>query len=164
MKKATAVCCVMICLFAAAAVCSAAQFTNQGTVLNVPDEYYNPLLIDVLNEGEYGTLYSVTERASVLYAAKQGNTWEGAGWLFSISRVDEETLHELQCYNMFGQQVFAKDQKGDYYLYNHPTDVRMVRDDYSDPKALEEWSYVNNWGNSVKESFIEEFERALACV
>lgn len=156
MKKATAVCCVMICLFAAAAVCSAAQFTNQGTVLNVPDEYYNPLLIDVLNEGEYGTLYSVTERASVLYAAKQGNTWEGAGWLFSISRVDEETLHELQCYNMFGQQVFAKDQKGDYYLYNHPTDVRMVRDDYSDPKALEEWSYVNNWGNSVKESFIAD--------
>lgn len=156
MKKYFVLCFVMICLFAAAAVCSAAQFTNQGTVLNVPNEYINLLLIDVPNEGEYGTLFSVTERASVLSAAKQGITWDGVGWLFSISRVDEETLHDLQCYNMFGQQVFAKDQKGDYYLYNHPTDVRMVREDYSDPKAMEEWSYVNNWGNSVKESFITD--------
>ena len=147
---------VLAVLFSAAAVCSAAQFTNQRTVLNVPDEYINLLLVDVPNEGEYGTLYSVTERASVLSAAKQGLTWDGVGWLFSISRIDEETLHELQCYNMFGQQVFAKDQKGDYYLYNHPTDVRMVREDYTDPKAMEEWNYVNNWGNSVKESFVAD--------
>ena len=156
MKKAFVLCCAMVCLLAATAVCSAAQFTNQGTVLNVPNEYNNLLLVDVPNEGAYGTLYSVTERASVLYAAKQGITWDGVGWLFSISRVDEETLHELQCYNMFGQQVFAKDQKGEYYLYNHPTDVRVVRDDYSDPKVMEEWSYVNDWGNSVKESFIAD--------
>ena len=61
---------------------------------------YVPLDIDPLIEVETGeeTLFSATEIASREAAQKIYPYYaDGAGWLFSISRVTEEQLHEMLC-------------------------------------------------------------------
>ena len=58
---------------------------------------------------------------------------------------------------MFGQEVFARDDEGYYYLLNTPTDVRLVREgDYTE-EALAQWSAFYAWINgSVCDRFIAE--------
>ena len=132
----------------------AADFQNGNLTLNITDDLVDQLIIDVPENNGYGVLFSVSEKKSVEIAKTQGVGWDGAGWLFSIERITEEKLHEMLCYDMFGARVFAKDQKGDYYLFNGPTDVRMVRDDYTDPKNFEDWTALNEWAHTVPASFI----------
>ena len=156
MKKYFIFFCLAVLIFCAAASVYAAEYQNGNTKLTVPDELADQLIIDVpANDGD-GVLFSVAEKKSVEIAKKQELTWNGVGWLFSIERVDEEKLHGMLCSDMFGSRVIAKDRKGDYYLFNRPTDVRMVRDDYTDPKNYEEWGALNDWSMTVPDSFIAE--------
>ena len=121
---------------------------------------YVPLDFDPLIEVKTGedTLFSATEIASkeaaqVIYP----DYADGAGWLFSISRVTEEKLHEMLCYYMFGQEVFARDDEGFYYLLNTPTDVRLVREGEYTQADMDQWSAFYSWiSGSVCDRFIAE--------
>ena len=128
-----------------------------GLTFEIPAEYKD--LVTVETEGlNENTLISVSETASIEAAKALGEDREGAGWLFDISRVSEEELKQLRCELMEGMEVFAKCDEGeDYYLiYNHPTDVRFVREQYENIDEDEkEWQALNEWAFSdVKDSIL----------
>ena len=152
--------CLFLCLIAFvlvfAAECMAAGYRNGGLVFTIPDEYTERLIIEQPETEEYGLLLSVTEKESVEALKKSGEDWPGAGWLFSVERIPEEKLHEMLCGDMFGAKVFAKDLKGDYYLFERPTDVRLVREDYTDPEGLREWTELNAWTVTMPQTIIAE--------
>ncbi len=158
MKKIVTLCLVLFML-AFTAVCFAEKtYTNSGMTLTVPDKYAELVLVETPENDDRGMLFSITEIESLEAAKKQDVSWQGAGWLFGIGRLSEEAFHQLRCEDVPGYVVFAKDADANYYIYYHPTDVRMVREDYSDPNALAIWSELYEWGDSLRESFIAENE------
>ena len=161
MKKLLAFC-VLVIVLISAAVCSAGTVTNGGLTLSIPDEYMDLLVIETPENDEEGCLFSVSEKASIEAMHSQENVWEGAGWLFSIGRVSEEKLHEMRCDDIPGQIYFAKDASGNHYVYYHPTDVRIVRDDYSDPDLLKGWAELNEWAATVRTTFVTDNEGMTA--
>jgi len=135
---------------------------NGGLTFTVPEEFADMILLDTPDDGgEYGTLFSVTDRRSVedtqrLYPEQ---SYEGDGWVFAIGRVSEEKLYDLLCADMSGCGVFARDGDGQYYLYLHPTDVRYSRfydDEEESRKGLEEWGALNEWGKEMQADFISD--------
>lgn len=161
MKKLTVFVLLMIALFTASA-CFASTHTNDGMTLTIPDEYEEMLVLEMPENDAEGILFSVSEKASIEAAKAEGFSTEGAGWLFGIGRVSEEAYHEMLCSEVPGREVFAKDDNGSYYIYFHPTDVRVVRADYNDPAVWDEWGKLCEWGDSMKESFINENEGLTA--
>ena len=156
MKKLFALC-LFVFILAFTAVCFAEKtYTNNSMTLTVPDEYADLVLVETPENDEHGMLFTVTEIESLEEAKKQEIPWNGAGWLFSIARISEEEMHKLRCEDIPGYILFAKDINNNYYVYYHPTDVRIVRADYSDQAALEIWGKLNEWGHSVRETFITE--------
>ena len=132
-------------------------FSSGGLDLSIPNDLTDRLIIEIPENSERGYLFTVSEKASVEAAKENGETWDGAGRLFSIGRVDEEKYHEMLCGDMTGVEVFAKDNKGSWYMYYHPTDVRLVRKDYSYiEKDLEEWGDLCEWADSMKEKIIQD--------
>ena len=102
--------------------------------LTVPEEYKDELIVKTGEEtGIEGGLFSYYEKASVeaekALAGEDGEAYDGAGWLFAIGTVSAEKLHEMLCGDMSGAEVFAEDEDGNYYIFYHPTDVRIVRED-----------------------------------
>ncbi len=132
-------------------------FNNGGLKFSVPAEYADILVIETPENSERNILFSASEKASIEAAKAMKTTWSGAGWLFSIGTVDEEKYHEMLCGDMTGVQVFAKDGNGTYYMYYHPTDVRLIREDnnYSE-ENLKAWGDLNEWAVSMKKTIIEE--------
>lgn len=133
-----------------------AQYANGGMTLTVPAQYSDLVLVDMPENDADGVLFVVSEKASVEAAKADGQDYDGVGELFGIRRVDADTLHELLCYDMSGAEPFAKSADGAYYLYTHPTDVRLYRsgDGYAD--AMEQWSALNEWGWSKRDRFIAD--------
>jgi len=136
---------------------------NDGLTLTIPEEYAGLVIAEAPENDEFGYLFTVSEKASVEAGQLQhpGEDW-GDGWLFSIGRVDEETLHTLLCGDMFGAHLFAADGES-YYLAYYPTDVRIVREDYSilgdpDSEDWQQWSALTEWARTVPETFLEENE------
>ena len=100
-------------------------------------------------------LFSVSEKASIKAAEAQNLNSDGAGWLFGIGKVNEDELHNIQCGDMSGVEVFAKDKKGNYFVFYHPTDVRLMREtDLEMEEAMEGWSALNEWAAQVPAQFI----------
>ena len=141
-------------VFAAAltALGSAAVFAEgddtvqtQGIMFTIPEDIRD--LVTVV-EDEPESIVSVYETASVEAAKALGEDENyGAGWLFSISTITEDRLKELRCGGMEGMIVFAEDDDV-YYVYNHPTDVRFVREQYEDiEEDQEQWTKVNEWAS-----------------
>lgn len=132
-------------------------FSNGGLDLSIPEELVDRLVIETPENSERGFLFTVSEKASIEAAKENGETWEGAGRLFSIGRVDEERYHDMLCGDMSGVEVFAKDNEGSWYMYYHPTDVRLVRKDYSFiEKDMMEWGELCSWADSMKAKVIED--------
>ncbi len=135
-------------------------FVNEGMILSIPEEYADLLIVDTPEDDVAGTLFVVSEKASV-EAGKvvhPGEDW-GDGWLFSIGRANEDWLHEQLCYDMSGQEIFALRDNGDYYIFYTPTDVRFMRegDDYmSDEEGIQQWTMLNEWAHTVPETFLAE--------
>ena len=98
-------------------------YENGGVKLLVPTEYDTLVSTDTPHNDPDGVIFSVTELAAYEAATAQGLDLDNAGWLFDIRLVDEDTLHELLCYDMSGERVFARDAAGNYYLFCQPTDV-----------------------------------------
>ncbi|MBQ4369599.1 MAG: M56 family metallopeptidase, partial [Oscillospiraceae bacterium] len=181
-RKKTALCIVLAAaLLLGLAACAATgaktkapknAFEYDGLKLTVPEEYAELLVVEtgpqIITAGDTSVvlndtrLFSVTEKASREAGEKQhpGEDW-GDGWLFSITRVSEDTLHEMLCADMSGVSVFAKDKDGNYYLRLTPTDVRFNRGDGSDMSAyetdLKKWEELNEWAfNSVIPQFMKD--------
>ena len=134
-------------------------YENDGLKLLVPLEYDGLLITEMPQADAKGRLFSVSEKASVEAAKAAGMNYDGAGWLFSIDRIDEAALHSLLSEtDLSGTEVFAKDDQGRYYLYCHPTDVRYVRENNEAMAADQEtWTALNEWAwNSVREAILQE--------
>ena len=118
---------------------------KQGIRFEIPEEIKD--LVSVEDGVDADTIVSVYETASVKAAAAMGEENEGAGFIFSISTIPESRMKELRCGEMSGMEVFAEDDDL-YYVYNHPTDVRFVREDYESDGIEEDqsqWSKINEW-------------------
>ena len=117
---------------------------TQGIRFEIPAEFQDQLTIK--EEGlAPGEIVAVYETASMEAAKEMGQENDGIGFLFSISKVTEDQLEEMRCSDMSGMQVFAEDDDI-YYLFNTPTDVRLVRDTNEEmDAALEGWENLNNW-------------------
>ena len=133
------------------------RLENDGLTLVIPAEYA-ALVIAKADDAAAGRLFTVSEKASVEAAQKiHPKNVEGAGWLFGISRVDEEALHKMLGYDMSGRRVFAEDGKGNYYLLNTATDVRIEREGAFTDADMAQWSALQAWLNSgVPETFIHD--------
>ena len=131
-------------------------YENGGMKLTVPLEYDELLAIETPQNDPNGVLFSVSEKASIEAAKAQGDEYDGIGWLFSIGTLTEEAFHEAICYDMSGAEVFAKSAEGQYYMYYHPTDVRLVREDYNDKESIEQWTTLNEWAVTVPDTFLAE--------
>ena len=128
-----------------------------GLILTVPAEYDQLVRVTVPEDSQDGTLFTVSELASLQWGEKlhPGEDW-GDGWLFGIGQVGEQTLHEMLCYDMSGAIPFATDGDGTYYVFYHPTDVRLVRESYDvDPDSpdFKQWSDLNQWAWTMQETF-----------
>ena len=139
-------------------------YENGGLTLSVPAEFDALLQVETPTEGAF---FKVSELASVEAAKKLGEDTDYAGWIFSISAVDEAELHALLCGDMSGAQVFARDNYGKCYLYEHPTDVSIVREDYSvvgDEKSedWQNWSSLHEWASTVRREFLIDNQNELA--
>ncbi len=140
------------------AVCEAmVPYENEGMTLMVPGYYDELLYTKVFKEDAAGRLFSVTEAKSAVDSWLQNQRDGGPGWLFTIGRVGEARLHEMLCGEMSGAEVFAKDAKGRYYIFYHPTDVRFVRQDTETMHRDQQiWSDLNEWAHTdVRVGFIE---------
>lgn len=132
------------------------KFTSEGFTLSIPNEYTDLLLVDTtVSDAKDGTFFSVREKASV-EAVKQ--LWpgdEGGGFLFGIGRVDETVFHDMMIWGMTGADVFARDEDGNYYIYYHPTDVQLVRVEYTEAD-WEQWTDLCEWAADVDVTFLFE--------
>ena len=140
-------------------------YENDGLKLMIPLEYDELLITETPQDDRGARLFSVSEKASVEAAKATGMDYEGAGWLFSIERIDEATLRDLLCNtDLSGTEVFARDAQGRYYLYCHPTDVRYVREDNDAMAADQEiWTGLNEWAwTCVRETFLRENPELIA--
>ena len=140
-------------------------YENDGLKLMIPLEYDELLITETPQDDRGARLFSVSEKASVEAAKATGMDYEGAGWLFSIERIDEATLRDLLCNtDLSGTEVFARDDLGRYYLYCHPTDVRYVREDNDAMAADQEiWTGLNEWAwTRVRETFLRENPELIA--
>lgn len=132
--------------------------TNDGMNLLIPEEYMDILITETPAVGGEGDLFLVSEKASVEAGKKQGHdgSW-GDGWLFGIRRVSEEEMQQMRCGDLSGSEFFAKDANGSYYVYTHPTDVRIARDGDITEEDMKQWSTLNEWAwSAVRNTFIAE--------
>ena len=90
-------------------------------------------------------LIRVSETASMEAAKAIGSNDALPGWLFSISRISGDELGKLRCGEMSGSEVFAEDDDM-YYMFNHPTDVRLIRESNEEmDAAMDQWTNLNDW-------------------
>lgn len=153
-------------VLAATTVCFAEEnkeavaFENSGITLSIPGEYAEKLVVE--DAPEDGSLFKVSEKASIEAAKAQGMEYDGPGWLFSIGTVPEDEAHMMLCGDMSGADIFAKDAENNYYVFYHPTDVRLVRENYDDPAEMEGWSELNEWAATVQDTLVAENEGLTA--
>ena len=134
------------------------QYENGGFRLLIPKAYDDLLETEIVKDRKNGVLYRVSEKASVEAAKKLAYDSRGAGWLFSIGKIDEGRRRELLCGDMSGAEIFARDANGQCYVYYHPTDVRYMRENNEAMKRdSAQWTMLNEWAwNSVRTDFIRD--------
>ena len=115
-----------------------------GIVFEIPEEFRDLVTVQTENL-QPDELIRVSETASIEAAKVTGSNDALPGWLFSISRISEEELGKLRCGEMSGSEVFAEDDDM-YYMFNHPTDVRLIRASNEEmDAAMDQWTNLNNW-------------------
>ena len=119
---------------AAADAAANAAYTNEGFTLTVPGKYDGLLFTTTPEEDGTGTLFMCSEIASIEAAQAQ----------------------ERLCDDMSGEQPFATDGNGNYFLFCTPTDVRLIRDNYDNPEDMEIWTELNEWAATVPDTFLSE--------
>ena len=134
------------------------QYENGGFRLLIPKAYDDLLATEIVKDRKDGVLYRVSEKASIDAAKRLSYGMRGAGWIFSIGRVDEGRRRELLCGDMSGAELFARDANGQCYVYYHPTDVRYMRENNEAMKRDQaQWTMLNEWAwSSVRTDFIRD--------
>ncbi len=141
---------------APAAETADATYTNSGYTLTIPAEYDSLLFTTTPEENEDGTLFVCSEIASIESANEQGMELDSAGRLFSIRTVDEATLNDMLCGDMSGQEPFATDGNGKYFLFCHPTDVTLIRESYDNEEDMAHWEELNAWAATIPDTFLAD--------
>ncbi len=149
MMKKTMVCTMLaaaVTILGAAGVYASGtdKVEAKGIAFEIPEQIRD--LVTVKTDGlEADELVSVYETASLDAAAAEGEEGTGAGWIFSISTIPEDRLKELRCGGMDGMEVFAEDEDV-YYVFNHPTDVRMFRASGEEmDEGIDQYTMINEW-------------------
>ena len=125
------------------------EYENGGLRFEIKPKYNDLITVETPENDDWGVLFSVSETASL-----EAGGFEGAGWLFSIAKIDETRLHALLCRDMSGAYVFAKDAEGGYYLCLHPTDVRYARATTEEmQRDSAQWSMLCAWVDQALDSF-----------
>ena len=96
--------------------------------------------------------------------AALGRKGFGAGWIFSVGWVDESRFREMLCEDRSGAEIFAADDRGNRYIFYHPTDVRYMRKDNETMKRDQDrWRALNEWAwKTVRRDFIlDNLDRGL---
>ncbi len=115
-----------------------------GFSFEIPEELKDLVIVKTSDLPD-DVLVEVYEKGSVEAAEALGEDRDGAGWIFSISRVPEAEAKELRCYGMDGTEIFARGEDS-CLLYQHPTDVTFVRESVEKMKDDQEvWTMVNSW-------------------
>ena len=126
------------------------EYKSGSLSLHIPEEYAELITVTT---GE-NPLFSVTEIASQEAAkSRNPNDWEGAGWLFSISRISEEDLHKLLCQDMSGRRAIGRDDSGYVYLAETPTDVRLERSGEFTQEDMNQWTALTEWVGRAVDDF-----------
>ena len=129
------------------------EYESGGLRLRVPEEYAGLVTVTT---GE-DPLFSVSEIASQEAAkSRDPDNWEGAGWLFSVSRITEDELHRMLCRDMSGQRIIARDSSGSFYLAETPTDVRLERSGALTPEDTAQWATLTEWSGQAINAFAAE--------
>ena len=129
---------------------------NEGLSLFIPGADAALVIAEAPKDAEDGTLFTVSEKASVEAAEALGEEADGAGWLFAIRKVSADELQEMLCGDMSGVVPFAKDGAGDCCLFCTPTDVRLVREGEYTDEDFAAWGSLCEWANSVPDLFLAE--------
>ncbi len=130
---------------------------NRGYKLPVPVEYEELVVVETPAEGD--VLFQVAEKASLDAAKAMGFTeTDGVGELFRILIVTQADYEANNMAEVPGLGIIASDSNGNYYLLEHPTDVRIEREDMSvlnDPESddMLTWKTLNEWTTLVPNSF-----------
>ncbi len=140
-------------------------YENAGLSLPVPSEYEELLQIELPDTKEDGMFFDVSEKASIEAASLQNSESYGAGWLFSIGRVNTSKMTEMLQYDMSYAEVFARDSDDNYYLFYHPTDVRFVRENNEAMQRDQaQWTALNKWAwGSVRTDILSENDHLIPC-
>ncbi len=126
-------------------------YSNGGIKLEIKPKINELVAVEVPENDAQGLLFSVTEKAS-----REAADYDGAGWLFSIAKISEAELHERLCRDMTGQEVFAKDAEGNYYIYYHPTDVRYFRATTEEMmRDQDQWTMLCRWAEDMRYSLLD---------
>lgn len=116
----------------------------QGIKFVIPEEIKDKVTVQT-EDLAADEIVAVYETGSVEAAEAMEEDGKGAGWIFTICTVPEEKMKELRCGAMDGMEVFAEDDDI-YYVYAHPTDVRMLRESNEEmEEAMEDWQTINEW-------------------
>ncbi len=128
------------------------ELGNTGYSMEIPEFIRKNATIQT--EGlDKNTIVKVSETASLEANEKQNLGYDTAGWIFSISKAAEDEVKQLRCGDMSGCEVFAQDGNGTFYLFEHPTDVTLVRESYDNiDKDLNGWSEINTWASECAET------------
>lgn len=99
-------------------------------------------------------LFDIYESASIEAGQKihPEEDW-GDGWLFGIAVADQIGFEELLGMDIPGYSVIAQNDNK-YYIYTHPTDVRLMREDNNYESGIKEWSMLCDWANSMKDTIV----------
>ena len=128
---------------------------NGGLTLTIPADKAELVIAEAPAADEFGTLFTVSEKASVEAAQARENPYDGAGWLFAIRKVSGEALQDMLCYDMSGMTPFARDEEGNAYLLCTPTDVRLEREGTFTEEDMEQWTALNAWAAEIPAAFTE---------
>ena len=127
--------------------------------LNIPKNIMDLITIEdgvSPEESHVWKVFDIYETKSIEAGQKvhPGENW-GDGWLFGISVTDQIGFEEMAGWDPTGFSIIAKsDDK--YYIYNHPTDVRVMREDNDYQSGMEEWSMLCEWANNMKDIIIKD--------
>ena len=128
-------------------------------VMNIPKNIMDLVTIKegVSSDNPHMTnLFDISETASIEAGQKMhpGEDW-GDGWLFGISIVDQIGFEELVGIDIPGYTILAQNDDK-YYIYTHPTDVRLMRENNDYSVGMEEWTMLCEWAESMKDTIIED--------
>ena len=133
---------------------------NGGVKLTIPEAFRSLLTVTTHEDDPQGYLFLVFEKASVEAGKKLNGSENGYdGWLFSIGRVSEEAAQKMRCGDHSGAELFAKAEDGTHYVFYHPTDVTLVREDMSAMTDADQkqWTELTEWAwSGVRDAFLAE--------